>query len=300
MNQLVTIPQEKRVVAQFNSRRGESGLKFAVEKRHLAVHMTNNEMLAGCDPESLGDVLLQSAAVGLSLNPALAHVYPIPYRDGNKVRASITIGYRGMLALCEKAGTIKFVQAGRVCEKDPVFEVWTDSSGKHFKHVESRGPRGDMTHVYCLASFTSGGHHVEIMDREQIQAAEAAASKRNAKGGAVWRGPFRDQMELKAVIRRAWKYWPKDPQLDRAMSILDEVEPIRFDSAEPEVCISDEDVLGLEGICTDHGMDGKEAGAWLRRLAQRYGLADMRNLPASRLDQVREELRGYLKVRSQQ
>jgi recombination protein RecT len=298
MNQLITIPQEKRIVAQFNSRRGDSGLKFAVEKRHLAAHFERNNQLAECEPDSLGDVLLQTAAVGLSLNPALAHVYPIPYRENGKLRASVTIGYRGMLALCEQAGTIQFIQAGRVCEKDPVFEVWTDAGGKQFKHVESRGPRGNMTHVYCLARFTNGGHHVEVMERAQVEAAERAASARNAKGGAVWRGPFRDQMELKAVIRRAWKYWPKDPKLERAISVLDEIEPQRFESSEPEVCITDEDVLGLEAICTDHGMDGKEAGAWIRRLAQRYGLADMRNLPASRLEQVREELRGYLKARA--
>lgn len=293
MSALITIPQERRFVAQFNGRK--SGLKWATEKRHLESHFQRNRELAECDPESLADVLLQAAGVGLSLNPALGHLYPIPYREDGVKRAQVTIGYRGLIAMAAAADTIKFIQGNLVREKDPVFRVFTTTGGRQIEHEEARGPRGDVTHAYCLAHFTNGGHHVEVMTAAELEACERAATARNAKGGAVWRGPFRSQMEIKSVIRRAWKFWPKDSagRLERAMSVMDELEPFE-PSSEPEVCIDQDQALRLHAVCTDAGMSGPEADAWLRRLAQRYGLAEIGNLPAGRFERTLGELRAYV------
>jgi phage RecT family recombinase len=294
----LTLPNSKKTAAQFNARRADDSLRFAVEKQHLMAHAANNPRLLECQPESVANVMLQSAGMGLSLNPSLAHAYPIPYRDNSTgiTEAHLLIGYRGLLHTVQKASTVKDIHPGLVYEKDPVFQVWTDETGCRFRHEQSRGDRGKVTHAYVLARFTNGGHHVEVMTAAQLEACEAAARKRNAKGGAVWRGPFRDQMMIKAVIRRAWKLWPKDDGgvIEQAMQQLDEVEPLEF-SSEPEVCITDEQATELHALCSDYGMDSKLADRWLAKLAQRYGLSEIEGLPASKFENVKRDLSAYLK-----
>lgn len=296
MSALIQIPQERRVIGQFNSRRGSAPLKWAAEKQFLVAHFQRNKDLLECEPESLGDVILQAAGIGLSLNPALGYVYPVPYRDGGVKRAQALIGYRGLLAMAAQADTVRNIQANLVREKDPVFRVWTDTSGRQIAHEENRGARGEVTHAYCIAWFPGGGHHVEVMTAQELGACEKAASARNQAGGAVWRGPFRSQMQIKAVIRRAWKFWPRDAggRLERAIAAMDELEPL---DPGPAVCITDEDALRLHAMCTDAGLSSAEADAWLDRLAKRYGLAEIKNLPAADLERAARELKAYLGMR---
>lgn len=293
----IAFPNPKQLAGQFNSRRADDSLRFAVEKQHLMAHAANNPRIIECRPESVGNVLLQAAGMGLSLNPSTAHCYVIPYRDSDSgiMEAQLLVGYRGLLHTVQKASTIKDVHPGLVCEHDPVFEVWRDETGSHFKHVAHRGARGNVTHAYVLARFTNGGHHLEVMTAAQLEAVEAAAKKRNAKGGAVWRGPWRDQMQIKAVVRRAWKFWPKDDGgvIESAMAHLDEVEPMDF-SSEPEVCISEAQANELHATCTEAGMASELADRWLDRLAKRYGLAHIDDLPASKFERVQKDLGVYL------
>jgi phage RecT family recombinase len=297
MNELIQLPREKSVAASYRARRADDRLAFAVEKRHLAAHIERNNALAEASPESFADVLLQAAGMGLSLNPALGHCYVIPYRTNGQQVAQFMPGYRGLLHNCHRASTVQSVQAVLVHEKDPVFKVWTDATGRQFMHEESRGDRGRVTHAYCLARFTNGGHHLEVMSADELQACEDAARKRNAKGGAVWRGPFRGEMMKKAVMRRAWKWWPQDPEgvLARTIAAADEAEPMDFGGDGPQVCINDEQALALHAKCIDAGMDDATANRWMERLPKTYGYASLKDIPAEAYARVERDLAGYIK-----
>jgi phage RecT family recombinase len=290
---------DRRLVAQFNAGRFDKDLRFAAEKQFALQCIAKNEMLQECTPESLKTALLDVAYSGLSLAPTKAHGYLIPYRNGGKVEAQFSPGYRGMLYLVHKAETIKSVQPGLVCQNDRL-KVYTKENQKFIDHEEATKNRGPVTHAYVIAHFTNGGTHIEVIDMAQLAAVEKAATARNAKGGAVWRSAFREQMMIKAVIRRAWKFWPQDKAgvLEHAMETVNRVEPVDFTPApdprpeqESELCVSDEQVLQLHAYLTDREVP--KADKWIEQLAKAMGAKAIEQLPAARFD----EAFGRLKTR---
>lgn len=306
MSELIVLNNERSLAGQFRARRADNDLDFRLEKQYLAAHVARNPDVAECTPDSIAESMLEGAGLGLSWHPQKGHLYPIPYNfklpDGSREkRLTVTVGYRGLIHQVMRAATIKSVQCNVVCEGDPVFKVWTDETGSHFRHEPSRKGRGKTTHAYCLAQFTNGGHHFEVMDAAELAACEKAAKARNANGGMVWRGPFRSQMEIKSVIRRAWKFWPQDAEgvLERTMEAVDRMEPMDF-GQEPEVTITDNEVNELHALLTDNGMPPDTADKWLDRVASVNGLAQIRDLPASAIDKVKADLRGYLHAWQQQ
>lgn len=292
---LIPAKSEKSLAARFN-RMGD--LRYQAEKQHLLAHIQRNDKIARCSPESIEHAMLQVADIGLTLNPAAAHVYLVPYwnKATRESQLQPLIGYRGLLHLVYRAGTIKDVQANLVHANDPVFRVRTTVLGREIEHEEAlrSDNRGEVTHAYVIARFANGGHHVEVMDAEQLAAVERAAKARSDAGGKVWNGPWRGEMMKKAVIRRAWKHWPLDGEIQHAMTALDRLEPVELDNDEPEVCITEEQAMALHAQCIDAGMDETLASKWMHALARRYGLRQITDLPASRYDGVRQELAGYI------
>ena len=294
----LVIANEKRTMSQFSSRRVMDSLQFSAEKQHLqAVIDADKGSLAKCDPASFGDVLLQVAVTGLTINPMLQYAYVIP--EGG--RATLKPSYKGMMFLASRSGILAGApQVNVVRENDPVFEVTTINGIRQVKHVESRGKRGAVTHAYCIARFRDGSpHHIEVMDAEDLAAVQEASTSRNERGGKVWRSKFAIEMCKKAVMRRAWKWWPKDAELEHAVAVMNQYDPIPIDAAEPDeapaVCIDEEQFLQLRDQCTAAGVAEDQIGRWLGRLAQRYGLNDIRALSIDRFPEVQSDLAGYLK-----
>jgi phage RecT family recombinase len=299
---------DRRFVGQWNAARYLKSLKFNVERRYAEAIIKKAEREAqiknrpspfgSCPPEALQLALLDQAAAGLSLSPALNHAYLIPYTPV----IQFTPGYRGLIHLAIRGGTIRDVQANRVHAQDPVFKIWTDEHGRHLQHEESRAPdRGKVTHSYCLARFVNGGHHIEVMDREQLDAVEAAAKMRKG-GGMVWDSAFRSEMEKKAPIRRGAKFWPVDPDghLAHMLATADKFDPLDFDRAETspggDLLVSEEQQLQLHAALTDLGIEDKRAGEWLLKKAQALGYPAIEHLPSARFDEVLGQLKERAKV----
>lgn len=298
---------DRRFVAQWNAARYFKTLKFPVERRYVEAILAktarddkakNKPWIFGeCTVESLQVAMLDAAAAGLSLSPALAHAYLIPYRP----IVQFTPGYRGLIALALKGKTVIGVQANLVHKLDPVFKVWTDETGRHLQHEENRGERGEVTHAYCLARFANGGHHVEVLTKAEIEAIAAAAFKRPG-GGMVWKSDFRLEMEKKSAVRRSAKWWPVDPEghLAHMLAVADKFDPLDFDRAESaaggDLLISEEQKLALHAAITDHGIDGERASDWLHKKAQALGYAAIEHLPAARFDEVSASLKERAKA----
>lgn len=306
----LVIPDHKKIAARFNSRRVDHGMQFARELQHLEKQIQTREELQDCEPASFGHVLLEAAALGTSLHPSLGHAYVVPYYDktAQVKRAQLSIGYRGMEAQVLAAGTVSVIQADLVCQNDPVFEQWIGDDGfARIRHQKARTSRGHVTHAYCIAHFTGGGFHVETMEEHELRACEKAASSRNAAGGAVWRGPFRGEMQKKAVVRRAWKHWPKDAEgrMERIMTAIADSEPMDFDAAaktgasddQPlggsDLCLSEDQVRELEKHLAEFKLPDELIGRWLQRLAEVNGRATVQDLPASKFEQFKRQLGSY-------
>lgn len=239
----------KSLISRFSANRADKHIKYASQRSFALQLIQASEQLRKCSPESIHNCMLDVAFTGLTLAPSQSLLYLIPYAG----KATVSIGYRGMEQLAYRTGVVIAIQAALVCENDPVFTVGTHGEGRYIMHEEARLDRGEVTHSYCIASFKNGKQHVEVMDREQLEAVEEAATKRNARGGAVWRSRFRGEMQKKAVIRRAWKHWPQDSggRLAEAQTIMDTVEPVIFEGEAVRV-VSSGQMNSLTDLCAAH------------------------------------------------
>lgn len=271
---------DKRFVARWSGGRTNQGMKISAERSFALQLIQRNPKLRACSPESVQNCLMDVAYMGLSLSPSLAHVYLIPY----KATCTTLISYRGLTSLVYRAGTVKEVQAVLVKANDPVFEVGTNEGGRYIKHTENRIDRGEVTHSYCIAKFTAdGGRHIEVMEDRDLRAVEKAATERSERGGAVWRGPFRGEMQKKAVIRRAWKHWPMSAGMVRAMDVMHRAEPVEFAIKDITPRLSPEQISTLTDLCADKDMDTS-------KLARAFGCTAIDQIPAAKWDEAREIL----------
>ncbi len=281
--------QNKSLASRFSHGRFDKDLKWAAERQFAEQAIIKNPKLLLCTTSSIGSSMLDVAYSGLSLSPSLAHGYLVPYGD----ICTFAPGYRGLLHLAYKAGTIKSVQVNIVCDGDEQFQVWTDEHGRHIKHIENqRGKRGAITHSYCIANLTAGGPPlIEVMDAGQLQAVEAQAKRKG--GGAVWSGPWRPEMCKKSVIRRGCKTWPKDSGglIEHMMGVSDRFsgfDDVITDAEPPEqeICISVDQQTVLGDVLLESGIASDQVSEWLSRYAKAKGYSSIENLPARLYDEA--------------
>lgn len=266
----------RSLISRFNRGKAVKQMRYAAQRSFALQIIQANEKLRECSPESIHNCMLDVAYTGLTLAPSQSLLYLIPY--GNK--ATLSIGYRGMEQLAYRTGVVESIQAALVCQNDPVFVVGTGGAGRYVKHEEARTDRGDVTHAYCVACFSNGKQHVEVMDREQLDAVEEAASKRNKRGGAVWKSRFKGEMQKKAVIRRAWKHWPHDDdgRLEVAQTIMDTIEPVIFEGEAVRV-IGPGKTGMLTDLCSEHSISTDT-------VCRAFGVASLSLIPDKDYDEA--------------
>lgn len=260
---------DRKLISRFNANRHDKSIKFTAQRSYALQIIQGSDKLRKCTPMSIRNAMLDVAYTGLTLSPAQAQLYLIPYAD----KAQLLIGYRGLEQLAYRTGVVSLIQAALVKENDPVFRVGTGEHGRFVMHEEARTDRGKVTHAYCVATFRNGMKHVEVMDAEDLEAVEEAATKRNRAGGAVWRSRFRGEMQKKAVIRRAWKHWPQDPDgnLERAQRVLDDLEPVTFEG-EATRLISESQVGQITDLCSEYNISTDT-------VCRAFGVASLTMLP---------------------
>lgn len=174
---------------------------------------------AKAKPESLEAALMNIAAIGITLNPAQKEAYLVP--RGNQV--CLDISYMGLVKLATDAGSVSWVQAEIVREKD-VFKYL--GVGKMPIHeFNPFGERGEMVGVYCVAKLHTGEFLTTPMSKAEVE------DIRNKSSQAAKSGPwvtFFEEMAKKTVIKRASKLWPKSERVQEAVNILNEQEGIDF------------------------------------------------------------------------
>ena len=172
-----------------------------------AINTTPN--LARCTPASLLSCVMKCSALGVepSAVDGLGMSYILPYR--NKIKgtnefqyeATFILGYKGMIALARRSGEIKSISARAVYEGDLFdFKYGLEDLLEHIPGNEKE----NLTHVYMVAHFMDGGHHIEVMTKEDI---EAIRKRSKARDGGPWVTDY-EAMAKKTVIRRAFPYLP--------------------------------------------------------------------------------------------
>ena len=200
------------------------GLKFESECLFARQQLIKNDYTVSTaqnNPNSLKSAILNVAAIGISLNPAVAHAYLVP-RDGS---ICLDVSYRGLVKLATDSGAIEWAKAVLVYEND-TFEmngVWGPPLHKCNPFSKDRGP---LIGGYCLAKLSTGDkdYMVDVMTFEEM---EKIRQTSKAKKGPWLTWP--DEMRKKTLIKRASKSWPQSngrDRLDEAVQILNEHEGI--------------------------------------------------------------------------
>jgi len=108
-----------------------------------------------------------------------------------------------MIDLARRSGQVLSLSAFTVHEGDEFnYQLGLHPDIHHVPSVEADRIKKPITFVYAVANLKGGGYQFEVMSRAEVEAVKAKAKSKN-----IWNSYF-EQMALKTVIRRLFKYLP--------------------------------------------------------------------------------------------
>lgn len=292
-------PKGGTLAREFKRIRTDNSMDWNREKSYALAIIAESDQLMKCDPDSVGRALLDLGILGLTLSPAMRLAYLIPY----KRTCTVSPSYMGLEQIAYKTGFVELIETILVRKNDPEFNVWTDDKGRHIKHTEATEDRGEVTHAYCRAWFSSGRQHIEVMDKTEILACRDAAYKKNGnKMPFTWKGDFRGEMYKKCVMRRGWKHWPRidNPAVVAMMTAVDRADPLEFGNDENVINhttkIDQTQIDELVKTMVEAGIDERGHDSWLHGLAKKLGYRNIRALESGDFDAAASMMEEGVKV----
>ena len=201
--------------------KGMSPDRFA---RLVITQVRQTPKLGECTVPSLLSAMMLAAQLGVEPGP-LGHCYLIPRYNKNAPRpdggkggmeVQFQLGYRGIIDLARRSGTIQSIVAREVCESDDfTFALENDPPFHH-----TWDPHQDRGRAYCyygFAQFKDGGHHFLVMNLEDIER-RAKRSETWGKEWSPWKSDF-DAMARKTVIRAMAAYLPLSAEVARQFEV---------------------------------------------------------------------------------
>lgn len=171
---------------------------------------------------------MQAAAVGLEPNTPTQDAWILPRRNQNVWEAQLMIGYRGLLKLARRSGTIETIYAEVVHEGDEF--TWSRGLDRDvLEHQPGLMADGELTHAYAVARYKAGGYSFMVLNRAQVEARRALSeSWRSQKGRqySPW-ARWPEQMWRKTAIRSLIPFLDLEPESERLVH-MDE-KPLHFD-----------------------------------------------------------------------
>jgi recombination protein RecT len=152
------------------------------------------------DRSGLGRAILGLAQLKLILLGPLQQVRLWSYYS-NKLQKQVTtldVGYRGWIELMMRTGSVESIYGETVKKGDKFsYQRGTDPKIDHFPMTE--GKRGELTHIYAVAFFKSGGNTFVVLDREYFDLVKSLS-----KNEALYK-TFEDEMGKKIAMKNLIK-----------------------------------------------------------------------------------------------
>lgn len=193
-------------------------IKFEQEAGFAVQALQANDYLAGIAMQnrpSLVNAVTNTAAIGISLNPAKKQAYLVP-RDG---RVCLDISYMGLMDLAMATGAILWSQANVVREKDE-FSLRGLDQKPHHVYSPFSTDRGDVVGVYVVVKTHHGDYLTHAMSIAEVRAIRDRSSAWKAwiskKKSCPW-VTDEGEMAKKTCVKQAYKYWPKNARLEEAI-----------------------------------------------------------------------------------
>lgn len=170
--------------------------------------------IANQNKASVTAAMLNAAATGLTLNPALGYAYLVP-RDS---AIMLDISYKGLLKIATDAGVVQWGRADVVRKGDSfVYNGPAALPVHNFDPFEEGREKIAVVGSYCFIKTKGGDILTEVMPWSEL-AKIRDKSTAYTRGSEGKKGPwvdFFEQMCKKAVIKRGAKTWPYSSGIEK-------------------------------------------------------------------------------------
>lgn len=192
-------------------------------------HMLLNPNLFNCSAQSMLQAAFNCARLGLMPDSYSGEAYIIPFYNYNKniTEAQFIPGYRGLVQLAMRTGTVKRFQARAVFKGDEF--TYSFGTNESITHIP-KGLSAEPTHFYAIIEQTNGGIMFDVMTVSEVEIVRNASpnwkgTKADDRKNTIWFKHF-VEMAKKTVIRRLSKYAPVSPEFQLAVGLEEQVEVI--------------------------------------------------------------------------
>lgn len=188
---------------------------------NMVALVSNNKALSECDPSTIMFSCLKSAALDLSLDPALGLSYVIPFRDNknNTTVATWQLGARGYVQLSLRSAQFKNLNVRDVREGEIVGEDFV-SGEMQFKKLEKDREKAPIIGYVAFMRLVNGFEKQLYMSVEELDAHAKRFSQTYRKGYGLWSDKdMRQAMCEKTVLKRLLsKYAPLSVEMRDAIT----------------------------------------------------------------------------------
>lgn len=187
-----------------------------------AVALSRVKGLLDCTPLSFCTCVMQCAELGLTPG-VLGEAYLIPFRNNQNgtTECTLIVGYRGLLTLARRSGTMVSVAAEVVRKQDRfTYRLGFEPDIEHTPSDDFDEKSNPITHVWAAATLKGGGRQLVVMRKSEVDAIRA---KSRGKNSDAWQS-FYPEMAKKTALRRLCKLLPLSPEMAQRIEKVDEAE----------------------------------------------------------------------------
>lgn len=233
-SKLNKVMRSEQIVGRFEDVVGKGNAGGYIASVLVAV--SQNDDLQKCDTNSVIGSALRAATMKLSVDPAVAHAYLVPFKDHGTPKATFMVGYKGLQHMAIRSGKYRRLNLVSVYANDKIIEdrltgdiefveKCESALELHNRHIGKDLPIGYLLYI----ELTNGYKKTFFMTCEECDAHGRKYSKNYFKWGtqepntaSLWhKDPH--AMYKKTVIRLGiTKYGYLDPQDLANMGLLDE------------------------------------------------------------------------------
>lgn len=171
--------------------------------------------VANANPQSFANAIINVAAIGVSLNPAMKLAYLVPRKDA----ICLDISYMGLMWIAIDSGAIRWGQAVIVRKADTFELNGLDQQPRHvYEPFADVKERGDIVGVYCVVKTVDGDFLTHTMPIAKVYDIRDRSEAYKRKSGP-WMTD-EEEMIKKTCVKQASKYWPRRERLDQAIHHL--------------------------------------------------------------------------------
>ena len=221
LQRILTAGRQQLAVALGDAMDPSRMIRLAVTAMHQSTDLQE------CSMVSIANSVMLAAQLRLEINTSLGHAWLIPYKQ----QATFQPGYRGLIELAHRSGSVHDVTAHLVYEKDQFDLEYGDAPRCY--HKPALKDRGEWMGAYCTVRYREGPANSLFMFRDEIEAVRDKASQSKNSEYSPWK-KYPEEMIRKTPTKRHLKYIRLSiADLSRAIGLDDQADAAT-DGSRPE------------------------------------------------------------------